>query len=55
MVTYVDANNCDADATNDDGSCEFSLGNDCIGDLNGDGVAATSDLLLFLSVLIPYE
>ena len=48
--TYVDANNYDADATNDDGSCEFSLGNDCIGDLNGDGVAATSDLLLFLSV-----
>ena len=48
--TYEDANNYDADATNDDGSCEFSLGNDCIGDLNGDGVAATSDLLLFLSV-----
>ena len=48
--TCQDANNYDADATNDDGSCEFSLGNDCIGDLNGDGVAATSDLLLFLSV-----
>ena len=48
--TYEDANNYDADATNEDGSCEFSLGNDCIGDLNGDGVAATSDLLLFLSV-----
>ncbi|MBM56277.1 MAG: hypothetical protein CMB32_06950, partial [Euryarchaeota archaeon] len=48
--TYADANNYDAGATDDDGSCEFSLGNDCVGDLNGDGVAATSDLLLFLSV-----
>ena len=48
--TYADANNYDSGATDDDGSCEFSLGNDCVGDLNGDGVAATSDLLLFLSV-----
>ena len=25
-------------------------GSDCLGDLDGDGVAATADLLLFLSV-----
>ena len=48
--TYADANNYDASANDDDGSCEFSLGNDCVGDLNGDEVAATSDLLIFLSV-----
>ena len=48
--TYADANNYDSGANDDDGSCEFSLGNDCVGDLDGDGVAATSDLLLFLSV-----
>ena len=48
--TYADANNYNMGANDDDGSCEFSLGNDCVGDLNGDGVAATSDLLLFLSV-----
>ena len=48
--TYSAANNYDAGANDDDGSCEFSLGNDCLGDLDGDGVAATSDLLLFLSV-----
>jgi hypothetical protein len=47
--TYAEANNYNANANDDDGSCEFSLGNDCVGDLDGDGVAATSDLLLFLS------
>jgi hypothetical protein len=48
--TYESADNYAAAATDDDGTCVFSGGSDCIGDLNGDGVAATSDLLLFLSV-----
>ena len=48
--TYADADNYDEAANDDDGSCVFSGGSDCVGDLNGDGVAATSDLLLFLSV-----
>jgi len=49
--TYDSADNYDASANDDDGSCAFSGGgSDCVGDLNGDGVAATADLLLFLSV-----
>ena len=48
--TYEEANNYDIDANNDDGSCEFSLGTGCVGDLNDDGVVATSDLLEFLAV-----
>ncbi|MFZ8836336.1 MAG: hypothetical protein ACO2XQ_04765, partial [Flavobacteriales bacterium] len=46
---YEDATNYNADATNDDGSCEFEL-NTCPGDLDGDGLVATPDLLSFLSV-----
>lgn len=47
--TYESASNFDAMATNDDGSCTF-ITNNCIGDLNLDGLVATSDLLIFLSV-----
>ena len=48
--TYDDAENYSAVASYDDGSCEFSGGgNDCVGDLDGDGTVATSDLLSFLS------
>ena len=47
--TYDAADNYNACANDDDGSCLFS-GSDCLGDLDGDGVAATADLLLFLSV-----
>jgi hypothetical protein len=48
--TYDDADNYSAVASYDDGSCEFSGGgNDCVGDLDGDGTVATSDLLSFLS------
>lgn len=47
--TYEDADNYSASATNDDGSCEFTL-NTCVGDLDGDGLVATPDLLSFLSV-----
>ena len=39
-------------ASIDDGSCEFDEtggGNDCPGDLDGDGAVATADLLNFLS------
>lgn len=48
--TYESAENYSATATLDDGTCEFSLGSACMGDLDNDGVAATADLLLFLSV-----
>ena len=48
--TYAAAENYNSLANDDDGSCTFSGGPDCLGDLDGDGVAATADLLLFLSV-----
>ena len=34
----------------DDGSCEIEVTETCYGDLNGDGVVSTLDLLDFLSV-----
>ena len=46
---YEAADNYDATANTDDGSCEFTL-NACPGDLDGDGLVATPDLLQFLSV-----
>ncbi|HHZ81749.1 MAG TPA: alpha/beta hydrolase [Flavobacteriales bacterium] len=48
--TYAAADNYDSLANDDDGSCTFTTGSGCVGDLDGDGVSATSDLLLFLSV-----
>jgi hypothetical protein len=48
--TYAAADNYDPNANDDNGSCTFTTGSDCVGDLDDDGVAATSDLLLFLSV-----
>ena len=48
--TYDAADNYNDQANDDDGSCTFTGGSDCLGDLDGDGVAATADLLLFLSV-----
>ena len=48
--TYENASNYVPVATLDDGSCTFTTGSGCVGDLDGDGVSATSDLLLFLSV-----
>ena len=47
--TYSDAGNYDATATIDDGSCTFEI-NACPGDLNGDSVIGTPDLLQFLSL-----
>jgi len=47
--TYDAADNYDACANDDDGSCTFTGGSDCLGDLDDDGVVAASDLLLFLS------
>ena len=35
--TYADAENFNAGANVDDGSCEFAAGGDCPGDLNDDG------------------
>ena len=47
--TYSDALNFDASAAQDDGSCEFELAT-CPGDMDGDNLIATPDLLEFLSV-----
>ena len=47
--TYADAENFDAAATVDNGSCTFQIGNDCPSDINGDGAVGTPDLLTFLS------
>jgi hypothetical protein len=46
---YEAAENYNAEANTDDGSCVFEL-NACPGDLDGDGLVATPDLLQFLSV-----
>ena len=46
---YEAAENYNAAANTDDGSCEFAI-NACPGDLDGDGLVATPDLLSFLSV-----
>ena len=49
---YENATNYDPIANTDNGSCEFDEtggGNDCPGDLDGDGAVATADLLNFLS------
>ena len=46
---YEAADNYNSAANTDDGSCEFTL-NACPGDLDGDGLVATPDLLQFLSV-----
>ena len=46
---YEQAENYDASATTDDGSCVFDTGSDCPGDLNNDGQIGTPDLLAFLA------
>ena len=46
--TYEDADNFDAAATLDDGSCIFSDGEGCPEDLNGDGLVNTPDILALL-------
>ena len=48
--TVMNASNYDPMALIDDGSCELGLAQSCDGDLNGDGVVSTLDLLDFLSV-----
>jgi hypothetical protein len=48
--TYLVSPNYDSEATIDDGSCEISPENSCTGDLNGDQLVNTTDLLNFLSV-----
>jgi plastocyanin len=45
--TYSEATNYDISATQDDGSCIFDTDN-CLGDLNLDGVVGTVDLLALL-------
>lgn len=46
--TYVDADNYNPAAVEDDGSCTFTITNDCPSDLNEDGIVNASDLLVFL-------
>ena len=46
---YEAADNYDAEANTDNGNCIFA-DDDCPGDLDGDGLVATPDLLSFLSV-----
>ena len=46
--TYEGALNFNANASSDDGSCQFDLSNPCPADLNEDGSVTTADLLLFL-------
>jgi hypothetical protein len=46
--TYPNADNFTSGATQDDGSCQFTIANPCPTDLNGDGSTTTADLLVFL-------
>ncbi|MEC8662811.1 MAG: hypothetical protein VXY03_02945 [Bacteroidota bacterium] len=48
--TYTLAPNYDDSAVYDDGSCTFEFLSNCPGDLNGDGVVSSIDLLEFLSL-----
>ena len=48
--TYPGSTNYDPSALIDDFSCEIAVAETCYGDLNGDGVVSTLDLLDFLSV-----
>jgi len=48
--TYASAQNFDAAALSDDGSCLFDAVNPCPEDLNSDGVVTISDLLALLAV-----
>jgi hypothetical protein len=47
--TYAAASNYDSLANEDDGSCIVVVAS-CPGDLDDDGLVATPDLLIFLSV-----
>ena len=47
--TYNTASNFHSEATADDGSCEFPAIDNCPSDLDGNGIVATNDLLLFLA------
>jgi hypothetical protein len=46
---YANADNYNALAVDDDGSCVFPNTSTCLGDLDGDNAAGTSDLLALLS------
>jgi len=46
--TYPEASNYDPDATEDDGTCDLTVGNACPTDINGDGVTSVNDLIELL-------
>ena len=53
--TYLNAQNYDASAVTDDGTCFFELtNNECIGDLSGDGFVGIDDILTMLSLYDTY-
>ncbi|PCJ82249.1 MAG: hypothetical protein COA49_01760 [Bacteroidetes bacterium] len=46
---YSNATNYNASANDDDGSCIFPVTSTCLGDVDGDNLAGTSDLLMLLA------
>ena len=46
--TYPDADNYTAEATTDDGTCTFTTGGSCLGDLDADENITVSDMLILL-------
>jgi len=48
--TYDGASNYNPNANRDNGSCEFTVAPNCPGDVTGDGIVNTADLLDILSV-----
>ena len=53
--TYLNAENYDASAVIDDGTCFFQFTNsECVGDLSGDGFVGIDDILTMLSLYDTY-
>lgn len=48
--TYANATNYDAQASLDDGTCQFGTAADCPGDMDGNGIITVLDLMMLLEV-----
>ncbi|MDP4954100.1 MAG: hypothetical protein NWQ53_10680, partial [Flavobacteriales bacterium] len=48
--TYSEAENYNASATIDDGSCTYTACVTCMGDFNSDGFINSGDLVVFLGI-----